>query len=155
MGKTVIRPELEAEFAGVAASVGCELLEVEFSGNRLRVFLDHPDGVTLKHCETVSRQLSALLDVAEFGSTKYVLEVSSPGLDRKLYTPEDYDRFTGHLVRVTYLDGPDKKKKTIVGRLEGFDAAAGGLLTVLEQGTDKPHRIALSDVTVARLEVEL
>ena len=155
MGKTIIRAELETEFAAVAENEGCEILEIDFSGNSLRIILDHPDGVSLSHCEKISRQLSALLDVAEFGSKKYVLEVSSPGLDRKLYGPRDYQRFQGNLVRITHFVGPERQKRTIVGRLEGYDAESGGSLTVDETQTKTRHRIALDDVKVARLEIEL
>src|SRR3954468_1088259 len=101
-----IMPELEA----VAQAVGCELVHAELKGGVLRLFVDRPEGVTLAECEQVSRQVSALLDVLDFGAGRYVLEVSSPGLDRQLYRPPDYERFAGHLARVTYED-PETGKK--------------------------------------------
>ena len=154
MGRT-IPPELRAEFEAVAEGAGCDLLEIEFSGNTLRVILDHPEGVQLSHCEKVSRQLSPLLDVADLSSKRYVLEVSSPGLDRKLYGPQDYARFAGNLVRVTHFAGPERRKQTIVGRLEDFDAENGGSITVHETATGTRHSIALGDVKIARLEIDL
>ena len=79
--------------------------------------------MTLADCEHVSRQVSALLDVLDFGTGRYVLEVSSPGLDRQLYKPRDYDRFAGRLARVTFQDPETGKKKTVVARLQGLRRA--------------------------------
>ena len=77
-----ITPEIEQ----VAQAVGCELVHAELKGGVLRLFVDRPEGgVTLADCQLVSKQVSALLDVLDFGTGRYVLEVSSPGLDRQLY----------------------------------------------------------------------
>ncbi len=154
MSQTAIDAKLEAEFAEVAASSGCELVHVDFSQGRLRVFLDRPQGVTLDDCQRVSKQLSALLDVTEFGDSRYFLEVSSPGLDRELYGPKDYERFCGQLVRVTFFSGEPRTQKTIVGRLEAFTATQGGRISVTEP-PDTRYEIALQDVKKARLEPEL
>ncbi|HRU10899.1 MAG TPA: ribosome maturation factor RimP, partial [Thermoanaerobaculia bacterium] len=116
---TKIDAELVAELESLAAASGCELVHCEFKGGVLRLFIDRPDGVTLEDCEHVSRQASALLDVADFGSSRYTLEVSSPGLDRQLYRPRDYQRFAGRRVRVTYRpEAAEARKRTVVGRLE-------------------------------------
>lgn len=147
--------DLEAEIGGVAASVGCELLHLELKGGVLRIFLDQEDGgVTLDHCQTVSRQVSALLDVHDFGKKKYVLEVSSPGLDRELYGPRDYQRFSGNLARVTFYGGEAHQKQTVVGRMVEFDGDRN-ILTLLEESARKRHEIPLADIQVARLEIEL
>ncbi len=158
MSQTAIDANLEEEFALVAASTGCELVHVDYNHGRLQVFLDRPQGVTVDDCQRVSKQLSALLDVAEFGGSKsYVLEVSSPGLDRQLYGPKDYDRFRDHLVRVTFFTAEPRAKKTIVGRLEDFrpQESDGGEITVLDTSTDTRHEIDLADIQTARLEIEL
>ena len=81
--------------AAVAARSGCELLEIETRDRLLRLVVDRPEGVTIDDCQAVGRQISALLDVEDFGDSRYTLEVSSPGLDRKLYGPRDYERFQG------------------------------------------------------------
>jgi ribosome maturation factor RimP len=94
--------ELTPELEQIAAASGCELVHAELKGGVLRVFLDRPEGqgaVTLEDCSHVSRQVSALLDVLDFGTGRYVLEVSSPGLDRQLYKPRDYERFAGRGAR--------------------------------------------------------
>lgn len=156
MSQTAIDAKLESEFAAVAASSGCELVHVDFRQGRLRVLLDRPQGVTLDDCQNVSKQLSALLDVSDFGSSPYLLEVSSPGLDRELYGPRDFERFTGQLVRVTFFAGEPRSKKTIVGRLEAFAPEAGeGEISVAERQTGERHKIPISDLEKARLEPEL
>lgn len=154
--RAVVDDDLERELTAVAEGAGCELVHAEFKGGVLRLFIDRPEGVTLADCETVSKQASALLDVLDFGTGRYLLEVSSPGLDRQLYRARDYERFVGRKVRVTWFD--DGGKRTVVGRLEAFDPAGGGTATVAEEGPGRPaasHHIPLADVAVARLEVEI
>ncbi len=156
---TKIEPELTTELESLAAASGCELVHCEFKGGVLRLFIDRPEGVTLEHCELVSRQASALLDVAGFGASRYTLEVSSPGLDRQLYRPRDYRRFAGRLVRVTYRpEGEVARRRTVVGRLEalaGDDDAATVVLRVSEAEGGEPLAIPLASVQTARLEIEL
>ncbi len=156
MSQTAIDAKLEEEFAAVAAGSGCELVHVDFGHGTLRVFLDRPQGVTLDDCQTVSKQLSALLDVSEFGDARYLLEVSSPGLDRELFGPKDFERFSGQRVRVTFFSGEPRAKQTIVGRLEDFPGVAGSSeISVTEQQTGTRYAIALHDIKKARLEPEL
>lgn len=132
------------------------------------MILDRPEGVTLQDCETVSRQVSALLDVVDYGIGKYVLEVSSPGLDRELYRPADYSRFSGRLVRVTWQSPQMANKRTVVGRLEAFDPQAtnserqesggnenhAGIVTVIEAQSEERLEIPLSDIKTTRLEID-
>lgn len=157
MAHANIDGELMAELAAVAGEAGCELIHAEFRGGTLRMFLDRPEGVTLDDCERVSRQVSPLLDVTDFGNGRYTLEVSSPGLDRQLYGPQDYERFCGRLVRVTHVDPETRRKATFVGRLEAFRPGGreeDGEITVCEEGAGRRHVVALRDVSKARLEVE-
>ena len=89
----------------VAASEGLELVAVEWAGSPghglLRLIIDRPGGsVSHKDCETVSQQVGTLLDVEDLIPSRYLLEVASPGLDRRLYKPADYDRFRGRRVQV-------------------------------------------------------
>jgi ribosome maturation factor RimP len=114
--------------------------------------------VTLGDCEHVSKQVSALLDVLDFGRQRYVLEVSSPGLDRQLFRPKDYERFTGHTVRVTYLEGDGGRKRTVVGRLAGVrPRGPTGAEREITVTTPEGERLELplAAVQVARLEIEL
>ena len=154
-----IIPELES----VAAASGCELLAAELKGGIMRLILDKPEGVTLADCQYVSKQASALLDVLDFGTSRYVLEVSSPGLDRQLYRPQDYDRFAGRLARVTMEDPDTGKKKTVVARLEGLrrpegtgaEEAANAEVVLLDDKSGERHAVPLKNVKLARLEIEL
>lgn len=152
-----IIPELEA----VAAASGCELLHAELKGGIMRLILDKPEGVTLADCQHVSKQASALLDVLDFGTGRYVLEVSSPGLDRQLYRTQDYDRFAGRLARVTLDDPETGKKKTVVARLEGLrrpEGVAGdedAEVLLRDDKSGERQAIPLKNVKLARLEIEL
>jgi ribosome maturation factor RimP len=151
-----IAPELRQELEAVAVSRGCELVHVEFAGGILRIFLDRPGGVRLEDCEAVSRDASALLDVADFGNGRYTLEVSSPGLDRQLYGPRDYERFTGRKVRVRYLDPTTGRRATVVARLSGFRPdERGGSIELAGEGAVEAMTVRLEDVQLARLEIEL
>lgn len=153
--------ELLPELEKVAESAGCELVHVELKGAVLRLFLDKPEGVTLADCERVAKQASPLLDVLDFGSRRYVLEVSSPGLDRELYRPKDYERFVGRLARLTLTDPETGKRRTLVARLHEFRPAPeggdeGGAEVVLaDDKTGAQEVILLRAVKTARLEVEL
>ncbi len=143
-----------------AEAAGCELVHAELKGGVLRIFIDKPEGVTLADCQHVSKQVSALLDVLDFGTSRYVLEVSSPGLDRQLYKPSDYDRFSGKLARVTFEDPETGKKKTVVARLRGLQPAGtvdgDAQILLQEDGKEgEPWQLPLKNVKTARLEVEL
>lgn len=159
----VVSPELRAEFEQIAAAAGCELVQAEIKGNILRIFVDKPEGVTLADCEHVSKQVSALLDVVDFGPSRYVLEVSSPGLDRELYGPRDYARFVGKLARVTIQEPETKTKRTVVSRLDEFrpGAAEGGTdgddpaVVLLDEKSGERSVVSLKNIRQARLEIEL
>lgn len=88
---------------------------------RLRIYIDRwPGGVTIEDCERVSRQVGALLDVSEMIDGQYHLEISSPGLDRPLYTLEQYRRFIGSRVKIrlrTLFEG----RRNFDGRLTGIE----------------------------------
>jgi ribosome maturation factor RimP len=153
--------ELTPEIGQVAEAAGCELVHAELKGGVLRIFIDRAEGgVTLADCQLVSKQVSALLDVLDFGTGRYVLEVSSPGLDRQLYKPGDYDRFSGRLARVTFEDPETAKKKTVVARLRGLkgsnDVDGEARVLLLEDGKEgEPWELPLKNVKTARLEIEL
>ena len=120
--------ELEQRLERLARAEGLELLAVEVAGTArkavVRLVLDREDGgVSLGDCEQVSRQASVLFDAYDPFTGAYTLEVSSPGLDRKLYRDKDFVRFAGHGVRVrmrpTWTGG-----RTFDGVLEGRDGTA-------------------------------
>ena len=115
----------------------------------LRVFIDKPDGVTHQDCAEFSRELGTILDVEDVVSgNSYLLEVSSPGLDRKLFRPVDFERFTGSRIKVTTRN-PVNGNRHFEGKLERFE---NGHLTVSIAGGDKNSR---GDAEPRKLELEL
>ncbi|MDX9740252.1 MAG: ribosome maturation factor RimP [Gammaproteobacteria bacterium] len=105
--------------------LGCELVAIEHvmrgggGGQLLRIYIDREEGVTVSDCERVSHQVSGVLDVEDVISGSYVLEVSSPGLDRPLGTARDFERFSGHNVRLR-TDGPINGQRNFKGLLRGL-----------------------------------
>lgn len=153
MAKNAIDPELALELAEIAAAQDCELLRAEFQGGVLRLILDREGGVRLEDCEAVSKQASAVLDVSNFGRGRYTLEVSSPGLERELYGPRDYARFTGSRVRVRFVNPGTGKRATVVGRLAEFRPQPGEIhLTEIDGGD--AMTIRLVDVQLAKLTID-
>lgn len=124
----------------VSTRQGVELVEAELRGGgkarTLKVVIDKPEGVTHEDCANVSRELSVILDVEDAVSGgPYTLEVSSPGLDRKLLKPEDYARFAGSLVKLMTRE-PVNGNRHFEGRLKSF--AGGKLMLEMLTGTKKP-----------------
>ncbi len=138
----------------VASSEGLEVVEVEWKGgghNRiLRIYIDKPGGITHADCENVSSQVGTILDVEDvIPGSSYTLEVSSPGLDRKLLKPADYQRFLGRKAKVSLLT-PIEGRSHFSGRLAEFERGQVGLDV---EGDGRIH-FSPGDVKVARLVVE-
>jgi ribosome maturation factor RimP len=158
-GHSSISDSVKTLVAPIIESRQLELVDVEFKregpSNYLRIFIDKADGVTLDDCQTISRECELVLDVENIIQTQYILEVSSPGLDRPLKKREDYQRFQGRLVKIkTYrpLDG----QKKFLGYLqeitaEGQDTASVVILTTKD---GKEYHIPYDMIGSARLEVE-
>jgi ribosome maturation factor RimP len=137
----------------VAHSLGLEVVDVEWKVGRdrfLRVYIDKPEGVSHKDCEAVSNQLSVMLDVEDLvpGPQHYILEVSSPGLDRKLTKPAEFERFAGRLARISTID-PVENQKFFEGRLAGV---AGGKVQIEVQG--RVIAVPMEGIRKANLVVE-
>src|SRR5688500_15091564 len=109
--------------ARAARSAGVELVDIEWKIGKqrfLRVYIDKPAGISHSDCQAVSEQLSVLLDMEDLiPGPGYVLEVSSPGLDRKLAKPEEFERFSGRLARISTSE-PVDNQKFFEGRLAGY-----------------------------------
>lgn len=143
----------------ILESMGLELVDVEFGkvgrDAVLRLFIDKEGGVVLDDCANVSRELSIILDVEDVIACNYTLEVSSPGLDRPLKKPSDYERFSGRLIKVrTYeplQDDKGNKRKTFLGKLDGL--SDGVIKMTLTEG--QTASIPLERVAKANLEFEL
>src|SRR5579883_2505012 len=123
MSKGIERDRVLQLVQQVVESQGYELVEVEFKGAGksavLQIFIDKADGVSHLDCELVSEQVGTVLDVEDLIPSSYTLEVSSPGLDRKLVKESDYTRFEGKLARIQTRI-PLNQQKVFRGRLEGL-----------------------------------
>jgi ribosome maturation factor RimP len=152
----------------VAASSGLEVVEVEMRGGgkarTLRIVIDKPAagaidrsgaidtaaGVTHEDCANLSREVGTILDVEDaVPGGSYTLEVSSPGLDRKLSRPADFERFAGSRVKLTTRN-PVNGNRHFEGRLEGFES---GRIRLDVSGARKKFRP--SDSSSQKLDIEL
>ena len=150
----------------VARSYHLEVFDVqnrrESQGWVVRIYLDRPAseeaglspgepdaGVSIEDCERVSRDVSAILDVEDLIGHAYTLEVSSPGLDRPLRRADDYRRFSGRLAKIVVSEPVDNQKH-LAGRLRGLERET----VLLEGHGGRLHRIPMSSITRARLDVE-
>src|SRR5215467_12579847 len=145
----------------VAGSSGLEVVEVEFLGGgnarMLRVFLDKPGagndpiaGVTHEDCANFSREFGTILDVEDVMPGSYTLEVSSPGLDRKLVKPTDFTRFTGSRMKLMTRQ-PVNNNRHFEGRLESFQ---DGRLTLDLSVASHKSRKKMGDAAGQKIEIE-
>jgi ribosome maturation factor RimP len=146
---TALHDRLIARFEPVLQGLGFELVEVEFApgpgGGTLRVYIDSPEGIDADDCGDVSPVLSELLDADDPFPGRYSLEVSSPGLDRVLRTPEHYARFVDHRVKVELL-APRDGRKRYTGMLRRTDGES------IEMDVDNfSVSIKLNEISRARL----
>ena len=131
---------------------GMELVDIEYRresrGWVLRLYLDKEGGITLDDCTRVSQEVGRILDVEDFIQASYTLEVSSPGLSRRLKTEKDFMKYRGHLIRVKTFDSVENRRQ-FKGRLLGISEnkleieSDGGII-----------RIPLSNVAKANLEID-
>ncbi len=147
-----IPTDLRVDLEQAVQDCDCELVHVAYGGNRLQLMVENEHGTTVEHCEQVSRRVSPILDVHDFGADKYVLEVTSPGLDRPLFGPRDFARFAGHQVKVQWLS-QEGGKRTDSGLLERFDPGKSAL--TLLAANDIELTIPAESVLKANLEIEI
>jgi ribosome maturation factor RimP len=148
--------KIRSVVTGPVEGAGYELVEVEWKrepgGWVVRLFVDRPEGgFSLDDCERISRELSAVLDVADVIPQAYSLEVSSPGLDRPLRTVDHFRRFRGEKAKVRLIAGVDGRRNfsgTIVGVLD--DAPSRVVMEV----DGKEYTLPLDDLDRANLVYE-
>ena len=138
----------------MAESEGLEVVEVEVKGGGVqrlvRIAIDKPAGVTHADCELVSQQVGTILDVEDvMPGGRYTLEVSSPGIERKLLKPQDYQRFQGKKARISLRD-PVEGRRNWEGTLAGF--AEGRVALETEPG--KIRTFPLDQIQKANLKFE-
>lgn len=137
----------------VVTGLGYELVGAEFgqaeNGTTLRVYIDKPEGIVMEDCATVSRQLNAVLDVEDTIKSAYLLEVSSPGVDRPLFTEAHFADQVGEEVRVRMADGVGGRRN-FKGELV---AVKDGIATVEVDGID--YDLPVVDVEQAHVKGRL
>ena len=152
MRETVIS-KIEEIVQRVAQSEGIEVVEVELKGGGrnqlLRISIDKPEGVTHGDCELISQQVGTILDVEDVLPGHYTLEVSSPGVERKLLKPKDFERFQGKKAKIS-LREPIDNSRHWEGTLAGFH---DGVVT-LATAAGKSVEFRLDQVEKANLKFE-
>src|SRR5262245_42435404 len=137
----------------VAQSEGLEVVEVEVKGgggNRLvRIAIDKPEGVTHGDCELISQQVGTILDVEDVVPGAYTLEVSSPGVERKLLKYKDFERFTGKKIKAILREPVENSR-----RWEGTLASCADGLINLEVADGKTIQFPFDQVEKANLKFE-
>ena len=150
---SAIVSKIEAIAERVAASSGIEVVEVELKGggsNRfLRISIDKPEGVTHADCESISHEVGTILDVEDVVPGSYTLEVSSPGVERKLSKLKDFERFTGKKIKAVLREPVENSR-----RWEGLLAACADGLITLEVSEGKTVRFPFDQVEKANLKFE-
>jgi ribosome maturation factor RimP len=142
----------------IAASVtersGIEFVHCQIAGSKrnptVRLIIDKPGGVTLEDCAQVSRDVEAVLDRDDFIPTSYVLEVSSPGIERELFKLADFEKFTGQNARVK-TSKPIGGQRNFSGRIAAVD---GGTID-FEDRTNGRIRIPFDLIAKANLQIDL
>ena len=128
--------------------LGCKVWGLELFGRRsnqtLRIYIDKNEGISVEDCEKVSKHVSKVLDTENDFSENYMLEVSSPGLDRKFFYNDQYKDYINEPLKVTFFDC--RNKKTIQGRLQGVDKTS--IRLEIKEG---PMQIAFSSIIRANL----
>jgi ribosome maturation factor RimP len=148
MGQTVDKERLIELLEPAVAALGFEVADIDAHLGRrglLRVFIDRVEGVTLDDCQRVSEQIGAFLDVEDPLQGSYVLEVSSPGFDRRLRTLGHFERFSGQQVKIELKDPRDGRRR-FTGRIAGVEGSA-----VLLEADGEVWHLPLNDIAVARL----
>jgi ribosome maturation factor RimP len=133
---------------------GLEIVDIELlgagRGRVLRIFIDRPQGVSHADCEFISQHVGTILDVEDvIPGDSYTLEVSSPGLERKLRKPKDFEKFLGQNAKVV-LREPVENQRRWEGKLAGF---SDGVIT-LETSVGRSIRFPLTQVEKANLKFE-
>ncbi len=137
-----------------AADNGVEFVHSEIVGSKrnmtVRIYIDKPQGVTLEDCSVVSRSIEDVIDADDFIPSPYVLEVSSPGLERPLFSVKDFEKFTGKKAKVKTSEAIDGQ-----ANFNGRIASVEGSEIVFEDKTNGTVRIPFDKVAKANLKVDL
>ena len=130
-------------------SLGCDIWGIEFFGKyknqTLRIYIDNKEGISVEDCEKVSKHVIKLLDVENDFSNKYLLEVSSPGLERKFFSKDQYHDYIDCTIKVRYINDSNKKI-SVKGILSKVTTEA-----LIIESRDKDHKVPFSSIIQANL----
>jgi ribosome maturation factor RimP len=154
MSKEAIVNQITEIAERVAEPENIEVVDVEVLGagkaRLVRIYIDKPDGISHKECEFISQQVGAILDIEDVvPGGSYTLEVSSPGLERKLKKPKDFERFVGQKAKIV-LREPVENQRRWEGTLAGYSDG----LVALEPAAGKVIHFSLAQVQQANLKFE-
>ena len=154
MASSSIEDRVRAIAERVAIDHGLELVHAEVAGPEnkplVRIFIDKPDGVTHQDCSEVSLHVGTILDVEDFIHASYTLEVSSPGIERGLYKPQDYDRFAGSLAKLKTRK-PINGQRNFRGQVVGIE----GNNVLFDDRTNGRVQIPFDTIVKANLELDV
>ena len=148
VGLSTLEQKLTELISAPVEALGFELVGIEFVRARqstLRIYIDSENGINVDDCADVSHQVSAVLDVEDPITTAYTLEVSSPGMERPLFTAAHYERFIGEEVSLTLRMAVQNRRRW-VGKIKAVD---GEMITVNVEGKDEVF--ALNNIQKANL----
>lgn len=151
MNKKQIIECVENDLNPILLELQLELVDVEFvkegPNDYLRIYIDKENGVTIDDCQMTSRRIEKVLDEKDMIKTPYILEVSSPGLDRILKKDKEFERFSGKLVDVKLYKAIDGKKNYTAKLIKKVDQ------TLYLEDEDRPFELNMKDVAVVRLAI--
>lgn len=154
MSKLQVTEQINEIAQKAADKNNLELVRTEVVGSQkepiIRIYIDKPLGISHEDCAAVSREMTAVLDRQNFISPDYSLEVSSPGLERELYSLKDFEKFVGHLAKVktkTDING----QRNFRGRIKNVE----GEEIIFDDKTNGEVRLAYGIVTKANLEIDI
>lgn len=144
-----ITDQIEQLIEAPIESLGYQLIGVEYiQGGQspvLRIYIDAEQGIGIEDCERVSHQVSGVLDVEDPIKQAYMLEVSSPGFDRPLFKPRDFERFVGSQAKIS-MKLPVNGRRNFSGELQGFDNG-----DILVEVDGEVYALPLAKLAKARL----
>jgi len=153
MGKSSVAQSVEELISPVLISENLELVDIEYKKEgkdwTLRVFIDKPGGITVQDCQTTSHRVEDMIEIDGLIPSHYILEVSSPGLDRPLKKEKDFLKFRGKHIRLTTFAAVNNQKK-FKGVIRDFQDS-----TLTLEVQQKVFQIPLTNIAKARLEIEL
>jgi ribosome maturation factor RimP len=154
MDRELIIEKVAAIAGRVSGGLGIELVHIDIAGTKrdlvVRIYIDKDGGVTLDDCSRVSRGVEEVLDTEDIIPTRYVFEVSSPGIERELYSLADFVKFTGRLAKVKLKDAIGGQK-TLIGTI----AEVSGETIVIEDRANDRVSISYPHVEKANLKIDL